>query len=320
MHNEFLLCIITKCNNFSSIVSEAATKAIYPSMSQKTSQKSKKRFKTEPGSSGPKSAAYHLRFVPVDSIKHAPSILASSIETACASTKDFSIEFCARERSLPYFKMIHNRILLGAIDYNLQHVDIKAVFLVAEATVWMLKNIISKLSSRSNFKHDLRRESAYSNFVRKTITDKKILKLHQEKMKSDDQLDIDPNIFRRLRNKHHEIEEEESESEEINKEKAKIDLNELGEKEHLKNLGSYLNNPAIVPSKKLPATLFDLNNLLKVKEVLFLKFFLNLKYFIFFKCHRDLMPSHSIYTINMEKIICSMSHENETLHEENFTE
>jgi hypothetical protein len=31
----------------------------------------------------------------------------------------------------------------------------------------------------------------------------------------------------------------------------------------------------------------------------------------FKKCNKALMPSHSIYTINMEKLICNMWHEND---------
>ena len=249
-------------------MSEAAAKTIYPSMPPKTAQKPKKRLKSEAGSSGLRSASYNMRFVPVDSIKHAPSIITSSIETACASTKDFSIEFCARERSLPYFKMIHNRLLLGAVDFNLQHVDIKTVFLVAEATVWMLKNIISRLSSRSNFKHELRRESAYSNFLRKNVSDKKIIRHHKEKDKSEEQLDFDPNVFRRLRSEHFEAErdsEDEKESSQPNEQ------TEPKEKEFLKNLGSYMNNPAIAPARKLPTTLYDLKNLFQVRNKFKLK-------------------------------------------------
>jgi hypothetical protein len=79
-----------------------------------------------------KSASCHLRFVPVDPIKHAPSLIAPSFDTAHFADKDFSLEFCSRERSLPYFKMIHGRLLLGAIDHRLEHVDIKAVFLLGE--------------------------------------------------------------------------------------------------------------------------------------------------------------------------------------------
>ena len=93
--------------------------------------------------------------------KHAPSIASASMEAAyMASNQEFSLDFCARERTLPYAKMIHNRMLLGAIDHNLQQVDIKAVFLLAEATVWLLINIITKLNLRSKFKQSLSSQSA----------------------------------------------------------------------------------------------------------------------------------------------------------------
>lgn len=301
LHNEFLLCIITKCNSFSSTVTEAAAKPIYqPIPGLKSQQRpAKKRFKTNdytaPGSST-KSVSYHMRFVPVDSIKHAPPIVTPSLDTAHFADKDFSLEFCSRERSLPYFKMIHGRLLLGAIDYNLQHIDIKAVFLLAEATVWMLKNIITKLSERSNFKHNLRRESAYEHFKLANLTDEKLLRTHEERMNllrqstGDERFEIDPNLFKQKETS--DEPEMDSDTDEL------MDCESANEKETLKNLGSYLNNPLIVPQKKLPTTLFDLKNLLHFQ--------------------RQLMPSHSIYTINMEKLICNLWHEDEASEAENF--
>lgn len=296
LHNEFLLCIITKCDTFSSTVTEASTKPIYqPIPNIKTHLRPKKRFKasdsTAPNGST-KSLSYHLRFVPVDSIKHAPAIVTPSLETAHFADKDFTLEFCSRERSLPYFKMIHGRLLLGAIDYNLQHIDIKAVFLLAEATVWMLKNIITNLSARSNFKHKLRCESAYENFKSKNLSDEKILKTHIKRMKmfeknsGDERFEIDPNLFK---NK-----EDENESEiETDENEDMMDIDSANEREKIMNLGNHLNNPLIIPQNKLPSTLYDLKNLLQFQ--------------------RKLLPSHSIYTINMEKLICNLWHEDENI-------
>jgi hypothetical protein len=225
---------MTKCNSFSSTVSEAASKPLSTSSagsilinnndkqygtSLSSSQKPRKRLKTEMSSSGGgngagignKSASYHLRFVPVDSIKHAPPIIINSLETASFhstnnsnNNKEFSLQFCSRERSLPYFKMIHGRLLLGAIDFNLQHVDMKAVFLLAEATVWMLKNILSKLTSRSNFRQNLRCESAFENYKQTCISDERIrLKLNKKNNEIDDDLnfEVDSKIFKKQKNK-----------------------------------------------------------------------------------------------------------------------
>lgn len=269
LHNEFLLCIITKCNSFSSTVTEAASKPIYPPIPgfKSTPQRPKKRQKTETSapSNSSRSTSYHLRFVPVDSIKHAPSIITPSFETAHFADKDFSLEFCSRERSLPYFKMIHGRLLLGAIDYNLQHIDIKAVFLLAEATVWMLKSIITKLSSRSNFKHKLRRESAYENYKRTCLTDKKILGAHEKNMDrlvsqedTNDRFEIDPNMFKVKKDTECQVEFDSDDQEMI------CDDEIVEQKEALKGFRNQMNNPLIVPQKKLPATLFDLKNLLQV--------------------------------------------------------
>jgi hypothetical protein len=262
-----LLCIITKCNSFSSTVTEAANKPIYPPIpGMKTMpQRPKKRLKTETSapSNSAKSASYHLRFVPVDSIKHAPSIITSSFDTAHFADKDFSLEFCSRERSLPYFKMIHGRLLLGAIDYNLQHIDIKAVFLLAEATVWMLKNIITKLSSRSNFKHKLMCESAYENYKRSFLTDKSVLNAHEEKQKKiskediNERFEIDPIVFKAK-------ESEEFQREFDSDDQEMLDEEYTEQKETLKGFSNQMYNPLIVPQKKLPTTLFDLKNLLQV--------------------------------------------------------
>ena len=252
LHNEFLLCIITKCNTFSSVVTEAATKPLDTSYhsslaAAKSSQRPKKKFKSESNQGTKSSSSYYLRFVPVDSINHAPSIRTASYEAASSIDTNFSLEFCARERSLPYFKMIHGRLLLGAIDFNLQHVDIKAVFLVAEATIWMLKNILSKLSSRSEFRNKLRCESSYNNF--KTMNSE-IGHRHHTKMNSQDSFDFDPDIFKNMDMENLKTEEKEEQDEE--------------EDTLLKDLGSNLNNPLIVPNKKLPTSLFDLKNLLQV--------------------------------------------------------
>lgn len=119
----------------------------------------------------------------------------------------------------------------------------------------MLKNIISNLSSRSNFKHELRRESAYENFKRTNLTDDRIFEAHMKKMKKNDneRFEIDPAIFRVKEEQLVEVDEEELTDTDAQKEKAQLD-----------ELSNYLNNPAIVPQQKLPTTLYDLKNLLQV--------------------------------------------------------
>jgi len=290
LHNEFILRIITKCNNFTSMVTDAANKPLSNKqtlnqdlLNKKTIQKAKKKLKTSNQTTqGSKSTLF--RFVPVDSIKHAPSIGTHSLETAALSTKDFSLEFCARERSLPYFKMIHNRLLLGAIDFNLQNIDIKTVFLLAEATIWLLKNIISMLASRSEFKKNIRCESAYENYKQMChLNDVNLFAKKKQSFKSNlTEFAICPNVFKKKSN-------QQQQTKECSNANQSIDMEE--ERETLDRLSNNLDNPAIVPNKKLPTTLFDLKNLLQ--------------------CHRHLMPSHSIYTINMEKLICNLYHDDD---------
>ena len=125
----------------------------------------------------------------------------------------------------------------------------------------MLKNIISNLSSRSNFKHNLRCDSAYENFKRSNLTDERILEAHLKKMKKDDheKFEIDPAIFRVKEEQIVENDDEEMMDTEAQNEKAQLD-----------ELSSYLKNPAIVPQQKLPTTLYDLKNLLQVIFFFFL--------------------------------------------------
>jgi len=277
LHNEFLLCIITKCNNFDSIATEAATKTLFPIMPSKSMTKSKKKLKAGDSAASLKPASFNLRFAPVDPIKHAPSIILASLETASLASKDFCLEFCARERSLPYAKMIHNRMLVTAFDYNLEKIDPKAVFLLAEATIYMLKNIITKLASRSKFKHKLRSQSMYDLYEKSCVTDKKILNEHRKRLfKSDEQFELDPGLIEKLKNE--KDEEEESEPELMETSAAKQDDVDLDE---LKDISNDLNNPMIVPVKRLPCTLYDLKNLLQVLFLFMVLFSYNEFYYFF---------------------------------------
>ena len=189
-----------------------------------------------------------FRFVPVDSIKHSPSIFLSSLETA-VTNQDFSLEFCSRERSLPYFKMIHSRVLLGAIDANLQSIDLKTVFLLAEATIWFLKNIVSQLASRSELKNRIRCESAYENFKINQVKNGIIINGRRKKvsitLKNFDSIPIIYKKSNQIKNANNSVINEEEEIQNIMTNNAK--------------------NPSVVPINKLPTTLFDLQTLLRVR-------------------------------------------------------
>ena len=220
--------------------------------------KSKKKLKAGDSAASLKPASYHLRFAPVDPIKHAPSIITASLETASLASKDFCLEFCARERSLPYAKMIHNRMLVTAVDYNLKQIDVKAVFLLAEATIYMLKNIITKLASRSKFKHELRCQSVYDLYEKSCITDKKVLDQHRKRLvRPDEKFELDPDLLEKIRNENDLEEENEPEVEQMETSASKQD-------DELEDISNDLNNPMIVPVKRLPSTLYDLKNLLQV--------------------------------------------------------
>ena len=88
---------------------------------------------------------YRHRFVPVDAMMMAPQ----------AQIKDnlsFDLEFCSKERSIPYLNMIHGRVLVFSLEYNIETIDRNCIFLLAEATITLLKNILSKLIQKHKFR------------------------------------------------------------------------------------------------------------------------------------------------------------------------
>lgn len=154
--------------------------------------------------------------------------------------------------------MIHNRMLVTAVDYNLKQIDVKAVFLLAEATIYMLKNIITKLASRSKFKHELRCQSVYDLYEKSCITDKKVLDQHRKRLvRPDEKFELDPGLLEKIRNENDLEEENEPEVEQMETSASKQD-------DELEDISNDLNNPMIVPVKRLPSTLYDLKNLLQV--------------------------------------------------------
>ncbi len=62
-----------------------------------------------------------------------------------ASKQAYYLEFCSREHSLPYVRMIHNRLLLAILELNIDFTDLNCIYLIAESTIYLLKNILTKL-------------------------------------------------------------------------------------------------------------------------------------------------------------------------------
>ena len=56
-----------------------------------------------------------------------------------------NLEFCSREHTLPYVRMIHNRLLLAILELNIEFIDLNCIYLIAESTIYLLKNILTKL-------------------------------------------------------------------------------------------------------------------------------------------------------------------------------
>ena len=275
MHNDFLLCIISKCNNFSANANEAATKTIFPIVkSAQSVQRVKRKLRSD--SKSAKSNSYHLRFVPVDPVKHAPSLLTASIDSTVAALnqEDFSLEFCARERCLPYARVIHGRMLLTAFDFNLKSVDAKAVFLLAEATVWMLRNMIGKLVDRSRFKHSLRVESEFDKYKR-TVDSTLLDRSRRHNLEPDKnvlkEFELDSELLRELLGTDSDqMEWSESTTTTTTPIEAttttKIEV-EDPDRVYLNQLSDPRQNPAIVSTRRLPNTLYDLKNLLQVRSL-----------------------------------------------------
>ena len=160
------------------------------------------------------------------------------------------------------------RMLVAAVDFSLQSVDIKAVFLLAEATIFMLKNILTKLVSRSKFKHQVRSNAVYDLYEKNCISDKKLLEMHQKRMNSNknNQFEIDSELINILKSDINDIEEIDALLE-SNNTKSKNEHNEFeaeGNKSELDDISNDLTNIMNVPVKRLPINLFDLKMLLQV--------------------------------------------------------
>ncbi len=113
---------------------------------------------------------------------------------------------------------------------------------------------------RSDFKLQLRKESAYENYKKIYLTDKKILAKHDQRMKAmkdlNDEFEIESNILKQ--NEENTDEYSNCESEPVNK--------------NLQELSSHINNPLIAPQQKLPSTLYDLKNILQVCKKIFINY------------------------------------------------
>lgn len=56
-----------------------------------------------------------------------------------------NLEYCTKEHSLPYVRMIHGRLLLTILELDIEYIDLNSIYLIAEATIYLLKNILTKL-------------------------------------------------------------------------------------------------------------------------------------------------------------------------------
>lgn len=217
LHNKFLLCMIRRCNLFSTAITTPHQQI---DMDVKAAQTTQKKPKITPANT-------ERRFKSQDPLKYAQIV--DSVEQNYVN-----LEYCSRERLLPYIKMIHGRLLMMCLENDLQSFDLNCVCLIAEAAVLLLKNILTKLIQTH--------------------------KMHQ-------------NRFFYGKNFYY----EEFGGNDDENEKSK----ELRELDFL--LKHNQENTVIEP-----INLFDLKKTLELNKFL--------------------LTSHTMYTINMEKIICLLNH------------
>lgn len=76
-------------------------------------------------------------------------------------------------------------VFLFNFEFLASQVDMQAVFLLAEATQSLLKNMISKISARSRMKQALLKRALYEEHVRQTeIKNERILAGHAKRMEN----------------------------------------------------------------------------------------------------------------------------------------
>jgi hypothetical protein len=178
-------------------------------------------------------------------------------------------------------------MLVAAVDFSLQSVDIKAVFLLAEATIFMLKNILTKLVSRSKFKHQVRSKAVYDLYEKNCISDKKLLEMHKKRINSNknNQFEIDSELINILKGDINDFEEIDALLE-SNNTKSKNEHKEFEAEENKSELdfiSNDLTNIMNVPVKRLPINLFDLKMLLQVGFQIFFMFFILILSDFYFK-------------------------------------
>jgi hypothetical protein len=149
----------------------------------------------------------------------------------------------------------------------------------------MLKNIITKLVSRSNFKNKLTNEYLYETYKRSHVQDESILKSHRHRLphlsnERNGKFEMEENFLKKL--KASVLNSSENNNRTARQSDQDMDMQEadtttrpgfhefadqeiIQEKEELKKFLNGFNYSSTVPTQKLPFNLFDLKNLLQVR-------------------------------------------------------
>ncbi len=105
-----------------------------------------------------------------------------------------NMEFCTRERSLPYVKMVHGRLLITLLDSSIECTDLNCVFLIVEATIHLLKNILTKMfngKAKQNILDFYGNNFYYSKYYEKNqTTNESQMELNAETKTNDDEVEI----------------------------------------------------------------------------------------------------------------------------------
>jgi len=141
LHNQFLLAILTKCQNIGSSLLSSDHASQTSSDKQQKKEKSKRKL-----------AIYHTglhqRFLAADPLCQAPVI-----QPQFPEQNDRVPDYATREMLLPDIAMVHGRLVVTAWEFGLDSVDDDAVHLLMMAVESELKTLISvTLSRRRAFK------------------------------------------------------------------------------------------------------------------------------------------------------------------------
>jgi len=154
LHNQFLLAVLNKCQTLVNIApcpplaklepqSSNIPELLSPSKFEQSDRLKKGKIKRK---SKPNRASLEHRFQPVQVANCAPEVPLPSV----LAPEEKSVQFCARESTLPDVSLVHGRLLVAAWEEGLEGVEENAVKLALAAAEQQLRRIITCLLKTRN--------------------------------------------------------------------------------------------------------------------------------------------------------------------------